>query len=166
MRIPRWDHFLSFQHVHYHISSVKEEGSEILRLELEQLETLPIMSVWNFGFFFLSLTSYYLLVLGVEGYCCIWSHSMIQTQSVGRQIGPTQRPLPDKHTTHTPSVGRQIGPTQRPLPDNTHTVGRTTDQPDAETSTWQHTSHTPSVGRQIDPTQRPLPDNTQHTHRR
>jgi hypothetical protein len=33
--------------------------------------------------FFLSLTSVYLLIAGVEGYCCTWSQSTTYTHSVG-----------------------------------------------------------------------------------
>jgi hypothetical protein len=49
--------------------------------------------------FFAILTSFYIIVLGLEGYCCTWS--MTHTHAVG---------LP----------GRGIGPSQSPLPDNTH----------------------------------------------
>ena len=47
---------------------------------------------------FLSLTSFCLLIVGADDYCCIWSHQW-RTLSVGpsgRRIGPLQRPLTDK----------------------------------------------------------------------
>jgi len=34
--------------------------------------------------FFLILTSFYLTVVGVEGYCCTWSHSMTHTHKLSR----------------------------------------------------------------------------------
>jgi hypothetical protein len=33
--------------------------------------------------YFFSLTSVYLFIVGVEGYCCVWSHSITTAYSVG-----------------------------------------------------------------------------------
>jgi len=33
---------------------------------------------------FLSLTSFYLLIVGIEGYCCTWSHWVTHTRARGR----------------------------------------------------------------------------------
>jgi hypothetical protein len=52
---------------------------------------------------FFSLTSFYLLTVGVEGECCALSHSHTHTHtqldSSGRGIDPLQRTLPLKHKT-------------------------------------------------------------------
>ena len=45
-------------------------------------------------------------IVGLDGYCCTWSHSITPTDShtvgvPGRGIGPSQRPLPVQHTTFT-----------------------------------------------------------------
>jgi hypothetical protein len=42
-----------------------------------------IASKCNATFFLSSLNAVYLLIVGVEGYCCTWSHSMTHTKSVG-----------------------------------------------------------------------------------
>jgi hypothetical protein len=54
-------------------------------------------------YFLLSLTSVYLLIVDIEGYCAP-GHTQIHTYSVGlsgRGIGQSQRPLPVQHTTFT-----------------------------------------------------------------
>jgi len=56
---------------------------------------------WLFSFLsFTFLTFVYLTIVGVDGYCCTWSHSMAQTHtnSVGllwTKHRPFRRPLPD-----------------------------------------------------------------------
>ena len=59
--------------------------------------------------FLLIITSFYLLIVGVEGFSCTWSHSLSRTHSVevsGRVIRPLVRSVPDntQHSqqTHTP----------------------------------------------------------------
>ena len=81
--------------------------------------------------FFLPLTPTYSLIVDVQGYCCIWSHSMTHTHtrydSPGRAIGPSHRPLPDdtqhwrgRHPcprgirTRNPSKGATADPSLRP----------------------------------------------------
>ena len=60
---------------------------------------------------FVILTCDYLLIVGVEGYCCTWSHSIAHTHTHTRQdssrrwIGPSQRPLPN-NTQHSQETGR------------------------------------------------------------
>jgi hypothetical protein len=48
---------------------------------------------------------FYLLIIGVESYCCTWSYSMTHTytrqDSPGRGIGPSQKRLFVQHTTLT-----------------------------------------------------------------
>jgi hypothetical protein len=56
------------------------------------------------SFFFLNLTSFYLLIVGVKVYCCTWSQSVTcshrREDSSGRGIGPLQSPLSD-NTQHS-----------------------------------------------------------------
>jgi len=40
-----------------------------------------IISIYLFPVFFIPLTSVYLLTVDVQGYCCIWSHSMTHTHT-------------------------------------------------------------------------------------
>ena len=54
--------------------------------------------------FFLSLTYFCLLIVGAEGYCCTWSHSMTHTHPVGL-LWTRDRPAAEassctRHTTH------------------------------------------------------------------
>jgi hypothetical protein len=52
------------------------------------------------SFFSLVLTSFYLLMAGIDGYCCIWSHSATHTHS-GGLLWKRDRPVADKtHNTH------------------------------------------------------------------
>jgi len=49
---------------------------------------------------FLCLTTVYLLVLCLQGYCWLWSHPVTHTEThgrtpLGRRIGPSLRTLPD-----------------------------------------------------------------------
>ena len=62
----------------------------------------------SFFFFFLSflvLTSFYLLVLGVEGYCFTWLHSMKHTPHTHTHTPHTHTPHTHTHT-HIHSLGR------------------------------------------------------------
>jgi len=44
--------------------------------------------------YLLSLTSFYLLIVGEAGYCCTWSHSMAHTHILGRSpLGERSRRL-------------------------------------------------------------------------
>jgi hypothetical protein len=40
------------------------------------------LTTLTFSSFFVSLTSFYLLIVGVDAYCCDWSHAVIHTHSV------------------------------------------------------------------------------------
>ena len=58
---------------------------------------------------FFILTSVYLLILGADGSCCSWSHSMTPNRkdSSGQGIGPPQRYLPD-NTQHSQERGIHV----------------------------------------------------------
>jgi hypothetical protein len=77
----------------------------------------------------LSLSDYaffYILIVGLQSYCCICSHSITHTHSVGliwTSIGHSQRPLPDntQHSQetdiHAPSGIRTRNPSKRTVAD-------------------------------------------------
>jgi hypothetical protein len=69
---------------------------------------------------FISLCDlFYLLTVGVEGYCCTWSHCMTHTHththtlydSSRRETGVSQRPVPPQHTTFTRETQPRPPPT-------------------------------------------------------
>jgi hypothetical protein len=95
----------------------KTSGAGVYLLPSKFLNTSEISYLWCirtfvsvFIYLFITLTSVYLLIVDIEGYCCTWSQSLKNTHT---------------HThTHTHawygSSGRGIGLSQRPLPGNTH----------------------------------------------
>jgi hypothetical protein len=65
-----------------------------------------------FPSFFNSLTSFYLITVGVGGYCCTWSHSVTHTHSVGL-LWTRDQPMAETSTWQHTTVTRDSYPCPR-----------------------------------------------------